>query len=170
MSVYENCEVRGPYLGKDNRLRINVVYPDKRRTVMSYPKYLMEKHLDRYLEKNETVDHIDGNPLNNDISNLQVLDRKQHCYADAIRNKDITAVCAFCGKEFIIKGSTIRNRCRNRRDRFSSGPFCSKQCSGRYGAEIQNGRMAPIENKEKLNIERYKAKSASGETQSVESG
>jgi hypothetical protein len=158
------------YLGKDNRLRIEIVYPDKRKTVMSYPKYLMEKHLDRYLEKNETVDHIDGNPLNNDISNLQVLDRKQHCYADAIRNKDITAVCVFCGKEFTIKGSTIRNRCRNRQDRPNSGPFCSRQCSGRYGAEIQNGRMVPIENEEKLKVERYKVKSAQEETTGVEAG
>lgn len=168
MSVYENCKVSGPYLGKDNRLRIGISYPDKRKTVISYPKYLMEKHLNRYLEKNETVDHIDGNPLNNDISNLQVLDRKQHCYMDAIRNKDITAVCVFCGKEFTIKGNTIKDR--NRQDRSCSGPFCSRQCSGRYGAEIQNGRLAPIENKERLKVERYKVKSALKETSGVEAG
>ena len=42
----------------------------EKRITLSYPKYLIEVHLDRYLEKEETVDHIDGNFLNNVISNL----------------------------------------------------------------------------------------------------
>jgi hypothetical protein len=32
----------------------------------------MEKHLGRYLTKNEVVHHIDGNIKNNDINNLQL--------------------------------------------------------------------------------------------------
>ena len=68
---------------------------------MSYPKYLMEIYLERYLEENKTIDHIDGNPLNNELSNLRVLNRQEHCSND----------CA-----------------RNRRDRHQSGYFCSRKC------------------------------------------
>ena len=117
MKVYENCRLYGPYKSKkDNRLRIQVIFSDGRRTYMSYPKYLMEVHLGRYLEKDETVHHIDGNPLNNDISNLTVIDRAEHANNDAIRNKNITVVCQYCGKEFTIPGSKVMGRNRAGRD------------------------------------------------------
>lgn len=37
-------------------------------------RYVMEQHLGRYLLPGEVVHHIDGNPQNNDISNLALLD------------------------------------------------------------------------------------------------
>ena len=95
----------------------------------------MEVHLDRYLEDDETVHHIDENPLNNDIKNLQIIKRSEHVSNDVMRNSDITVKCKYCGKEFIIKGSTINNR--NRSDREFHGYFCSKKCSGKYGRSIQ---------------------------------
>lgn len=39
---------------------------------------LMEKHLDRSLERHESVHHIDGNKLNNDLNNLVVLTWDEH--------------------------------------------------------------------------------------------
>ena len=33
------------------------------------------------------VHHIDGNPFNNDISNLITLTRKQHCFAHSLMGK-----------------------------------------------------------------------------------
>ena len=139
--VYENViHSFGPYKGKDGRLRIILEFNDGSKKFKSYPKYLMEKHLDRYLTEDETVDHIDQNPLNNDISNLRILSRKEHCSNDAIRNKDVTVKCAYCGKEFIIPGSKLHYK--NRKDRHQSGYFCSRQCSGKYGAEIQNHKRS----------------------------
>lgn len=41
-------------------------------------KYLMEQQLGRKLGKDECVHHIDGNRLNNDMSNLVVLSRGEH--------------------------------------------------------------------------------------------
>jgi hypothetical protein len=38
----------------------------------------MEEHLGRPLSYNEVVHHIDGNKLNNDLSNLEVMDRGEH--------------------------------------------------------------------------------------------
>lgn len=41
-------------------------------------RLVMEKHLDRFLEKNEVVHHIDRNKQNNNISNLQVMTNSEH--------------------------------------------------------------------------------------------
>lgn len=128
------------YLGKDGRLRI-ILIEDKKTTSISYPKYLMERYLNKKLLENETVDHIDKNPLNNNLFNLKIVDRKKHCKNDAIYNKDIIIKCTYCGKEFTIKGSKITQRTRS--DRPNTGYFCSKTCIGKYGSDIQNNKIKP---------------------------
>lgn len=152
--VYENViKTNGPYLGKDGRYRIILKFNDGTKKGMSYPKYLMEMHLERYLEKDETVDHIDGNPLNNELSNLRVLNRQKHCSNDCIRNNSIIVTCTYCGKTFEIEGSKINSR--NRRDRHQSGYFCSRRCSGKYGKEIQL-HLREHEQKEKIIASKYR--------------
>lgn len=39
---------------------------------------VMEEHIGRRLSPDEVVHHIDGNKMNNDISNLEVMSRKEH--------------------------------------------------------------------------------------------
>ena len=152
--VYENViKTYGPYLGKDGRYRIILKFNDETKKGMSYPKYLMEMHLERYLEEDETVDHIDGNPLNNELSNLRVLNRQEHCSNDCIRNNSIIVTCTYCGKTFEIEGSKINSR--NRRDRHQSGYFCSRRCSGKYGKEIQL-HLREHEQKEKIIASKYR--------------
>jgi hypothetical protein len=141
--VYENVKkIYGPYSQKSGRLMLILTFYDEKRKTISYPKYLMEVYLDRYLLQNETVDHIDGDFLNNDLSNLQVLDRKIHAENDVLRNYDISVNCTYCNASFTIEGSKVHYR--NNRCEKQSGYFCSKSCSGKYGAEIQNGRIQPI--------------------------
>jgi len=41
-------------------------------------RYIMEQHLGRPLEKDEIVHHIDGDTLNNNPSNLEVMLKKDH--------------------------------------------------------------------------------------------
>ena len=41
-------------------------------------RLIMEKHLGRYLMKHEIIHHIDRNPKNNNISNLQLVTRAKH--------------------------------------------------------------------------------------------
>ena len=162
--MYKNYKIYGPYAAKDGRLRIIGVDTKGVKHTISYPKYLIELHLGRYLEKNEQVDHIDGNPLNNDISNLQIKLLGEHQSLDVLKNKDITVTCTFCNKTFTIKGSKVH--CRNRH---SSGYFCSKQCSGKYGRLIQLKQIS-IATKPRVIPSKYKEKSAQYENTEVEAG
>lgn len=41
-------------------------------------RLVVEKHIGRYLNDCEIVHHIDGNTLNNDINNLELMDKKDH--------------------------------------------------------------------------------------------
>ena len=81
-------DVYGPYQGKDGRFRVIV----NGKTV-SYPKYLVEQTLGRDLDKNETVHHIDGNPANNSLDNLQVISRKEHCRSHALTGPSFHQRC-----------------------------------------------------------------------------
>lgn len=166
--IYEEVvKIYGPYQGKDNRLRVRLKYKDGHSKTTSFSRYVMEKHLDRYLNAEEQVDHIDGNPLNNNLDNLQILPFKEHQKLDVYRNKDITVKCQYCGKEFTILGSLLHQR--NRKDRHQSGYFCSRECSGKYGKEMQL-KMRNHRKIDKIIPETYKVKSAQKETFDVEVG
>lgn len=153
MNVYKDCKMFGPYTSKqDGRLRIVLVHPDSRKQTISYPKYLVEVYLNRYLDKEETVDHIDCNFLNNDLSNLRIIKRSDHIKQDRNRIRDVTISCNWCGEIFVISGSKLHQR--NRRE--SSG-FCSKSCSGKYGTYKQ--KTGNTFNKVKFDKVIYKQKS-----------
>ena len=145
--MYENCKLYGPYSSKqDGRLRCVIVFPNGTKKTISYPKYIVEKHYNRELKENETVDHIDGNFLNNDISNLRIIGRNEHAYNDVKRNKDVIYKCDYCGKEFIIKGDKLNYIFR--KDRENTAHFCSKQCVGKYNAERQHNKIDKIKGKD----------------------
>lgn len=120
----------------------------------------MEVHIGRYLDVDETIDHIDGNFLNNNFDNLRIINRKQHAIEDAVRNKNVIVKCQYCGKEFTIEGSTLHRR--NRKDRQQSGYFCSKKCSGKYGVDIQHGLINPTI-VDRIVADKYTVKSANEE-------
>lgn len=130
-SIY-NCE--------DGRVR---VYVQNERRVMSYPKYLMERELGRPLEPNEEVHHKDENPLNNELSNLEIRLHGEHQSEHGIKYRDIMTTCRWCGKEFLWTARQQRTFYGNRRyeNRLTSLPFCSRHCSGKYGRQkqLENG-------------------------------
>lgn len=160
--MYDNCKIYGPYTRKrDNRQIIITIDCNNVKHTISYPKYIMECHLNRYLSKDEQIDHIDGNPLNNNISNLQILHLGQHQKLDAIRNEDVIVKCTYCGKIFKIKGSKIAQH--NRKDKHQSGYFCSKTCSGKYGTEIQN-KLRTVIKVDRIIPNKFKVKSAINES------
>lgn len=48
-------------------------------------RLVMERYLGRPLSPDEHVHHIDGNKLNNDISNLQIMDAREHGYEHLLK-------------------------------------------------------------------------------------
>jgi len=137
MIPYENCIFYGPHIRKDNRAVINVVFPNGRKTLVSYPKYLKEVELGRYLDANETVDHIDQDFTNDELSNLTVLKRSDHGKLDALRLIPQNFKCPVCSKLFTLKDKKLSNILRERRRKNTTGPYCSRSCAGR-GSTVQN--------------------------------
>lgn len=121
------------YKCKDGRTR---VYLRDEKRVISYPRYVMEEHLGRPLESKEQIHHKDGNPLNNDISNLEIRllgeHQKEH---NPQKYFDKTVKCGWCNKEFLWTAKQQRTFHGN--NRHLPSPFCSKSCVGQYGKYIQ---------------------------------
>lgn len=137
--VYLNCKVYGPYIRKnDGRQHVVIIWPDKKRQTVSYPKYLTEIRLNRYLNFNETVDHIDGNFNNNYPNNIQILNRKIHSKQDARKLQKQEFICPRCGIKFELESSKLSHAIQNRK-KGRTGPFCSRRCAGIYGKAIQEG-------------------------------
>lgn len=124
------------YHGKDGRLRV-YVYETKK--TVSYPKYLMEKELGRALLPGEDVHHKDGDPLNNDTSNLVVKSHSEHTADHMTKYHDTIAFCGWCGKEFLWTAKHQKSFYSNKRNhgQKTDVPFCSRECSGQYGKHIQ---------------------------------
>lgn len=129
MTLYSEYKVYGPYKRKDGREHV-ILCSKQHRITISYPKYLMELHLGRYLTDDETVDHIDRNPLNNELSNLQILQRSAHGRLDNKRVYSMRFNCPICCEEFELSGKRLNDAANNRK-RGKTGPYCSKSCAGK---------------------------------------
>ena len=141
--------VYGPYLRKDGRKHVIIIYENGERRTVSYPKYLMEIRLGRILNPlTETIDHIDRNFNNNDFENLRIISLQKHIIEDKIRVKKVDMKCVWCGKIF---KKDPRNFLRCKKEG-KAGPFCSRKCRGIYGASLQNGYCEKIKNKTKAKI------------------
>lgn len=115
IELYPDMKVYGPYSRKDGRQVVILKTPKKNnhRTV-SYPKYLAEMSLGRYLDDDETIDHIDGDFTNNELGNLRVVKRSEHCRSHVPAKNLIKFNCPVCGKQVLTKNSR-RVTCGNKR-------------------------------------------------------
>lgn len=155
--IYDNCKIYGPYknASNNNREHVIIIYSDKTRKTVSYPKYIMEIYLGRYLDPNlETVDHIDNDFTNNNITNLRLLTRSEHSTLEALKLKEQEFVCSICNNTFILTGLKLHNAFTNRL-RGCIGPFCSKKCSGKSGHLSKNDPRLITHN---IKREKYKTK------------
>ena len=115
---------------KDGRLRCVLVYKDGHKENISYPKLLMEEKLGRKLLPNEQVHHVDENPLNNNLDNLELttLGEHQRMHSKFIEYEEI---CEWCNKEFVVTKKHHHNH------RKGTKYFCSKSCASKYNAYTQ---------------------------------
>lgn len=96
---------------------MSLYHPTTRRQfTKSLARYLVEVGLGRKLERNQHVDHIDGNPLNDRWDNLQVLSAKDNIAKGSscgvTTRKYIRFTCPVCGKATRKpnqKSCTVRN-------------------------------------------------------------
>ncbi len=135
MKVYEDFKVYGPYLRKDKRKHVCLVKYEKGKKIkktVSYPKFLMEQHLNRYLLEDETVDHINGNFEDDRIENLQILTRSENANKASVYVEVPIVSCIWCRTEFKPSRAQYEKRGVTR-----AGPFCSRSCSGKYGKSVQ---------------------------------
>lgn len=151
--ISESRKVFGPYRRNDNRQIVIIINDDKTRRTVSYPKFLMEEHLGRVLDPNlDTVDHIDRNHDNNDINNLQLLERKEHSALDTRRVKLIDCVCSLCNKKFQRSPRLIRDKSK----KGARGIFCSRSCAGRYARKLQLKQIKKFPKQKPIKSEYYR--------------
>lgn len=89
----------------------------------------MEEYLGRELELNEDVHHIDGNPSNNKIENLEIRQHSEHQKEHSTKYNDKIATCETCGREFLWTAKQQSNYWRDIKRGKRRGINCSKRCS-----------------------------------------
>lgn len=136
--------VLGPYLRPDGRKHIvlnnsslSKGIKGKTKTI-SYPKAIVESNIGRTLLPNETIDHDDRDKMNNSSENLIIRDRSIHASLDAIKVQVEPVSCVQCGFKFEPSKAQRNSQALNGGPE-PAGPFCSRRCSGIYGANVQNG-------------------------------
>ncbi len=98
-------------------------------------RVLMENELGRLLLDTEVVHHKDHNRHNNDISNLQVMDRYEHNrhHASMQVAKYVSLICPNCNKEFKKRKSQCIKTTKQHK--------CSRKCNGQYSRRLQLERI-----------------------------
>jgi hypothetical protein len=140
LNPYSDCKIYGPYIRKDNRKHIIAIFPNNKRKTISYPKYLIEKLIGKFLKENEIIHHKNENIFDNKLNNLIILNRNYHSSLHAKKYPEQKEFnCIFCYKNIILNRKQLIRLQGNRR-RNKNGPFCSKLCSGKYGIIIQNNK------------------------------
>jgi hypothetical protein len=101
----------------------------QRRLHISRARYILSTSLKRLLRKDEHVDHIDNDPINDRLENLQVLTSAENLAKQAalLSVKKVFIICPACGTVFIrVHGNTALVSCKK-----GTIHCCSRRCSGK---------------------------------------
>jgi hypothetical protein len=126
-------KVYGPYWTdscQPPRRFVIIHYDDGSKKTRSYARHILGLHLGRELRPDEDADHIDGNPQNDDISNLRAIPSSENRRTMPPPEMHVFT-CPICGVEV----SKPARRVRHNRKQGKAGPFCGKQCSRKWQLE-----------------------------------
>ncbi len=116
-------------INKEPRRILSLIRKDGTRTSTAYARYLMSCHLKRYLTKDECVDHVDNNKLNDVIENLQILTIKENSIKSVTHlnktAKDIKLVCPVCNVVFHRPAKNVNFKLKQ-----GKKITCSRRCGG----------------------------------------
>ena len=126
----------------DNRKKAFLYALDRKelKYSMSYARYLMCIHLGRILEEFEHVDHINNDPLDDRIENLQILSQKENTQKfnkEVRKGKNMVEMLCNCGIVFIRekRNTHLVNASKKRLN-----TFCSKECSHKFGSSLKESK------------------------------
>ena len=92
--------------------------------------YVLEHHLvywentGQVAKSDEVIHHINGDVLDNSISNLQVMPRNEHSKLHCKPRKTIELICAFCGN-VVLKNL---NEVKAKRKKGQVDFYCNRPC------------------------------------------
>lgn len=118
----------GPYTRTaDGRAFVVLKTTEGRSHTMLWARWLLESN-GVVFGPGDEVDHVDNDPLNDSLDNLQVISRQGNLRKSiALRAPAFSRLlCKECGNEFRRQTSRIAAS--------KEGPFCSRSCSARFYA------------------------------------
>ncbi|MCA9750206.1 MAG: HNH endonuclease, partial [Romboutsia sp.] len=118
-------------INKEPRRVVLLVNFNNEKTSTSYARYLLSCELGRFLNKDEHVDHINGDKLDDRVENLQILSQKENNLKRIkelnLETKDIELICPVCNKMFTKKRKNVITKLNR-----GKTPTCSRQCGGKW--------------------------------------
>ena len=85
--------------------------------IVRYHRHVASLKIGRWLSPSEAVHHIDGNTLNNNPPNLEIMTNSEHARRHKPLSVSEVSICPRCGKTFVSV--------------FSGVKFCSQVCNHR---------------------------------------
>lgn len=117
-------------INKEPRRNVILYNSSNDRSTVSYAKYLYEVSLGHFIPKGYIVDHIDGNQMNDTLSNYQPLTSKQNNRKGVEQNNKtrrlVDLICGCCGDTFTIA--------RNQSYlvvKYKKSNYCSRSCASK---------------------------------------
>lgn len=134
----------------DGRRAVELVPKKKgeKKRFISYAKYLWISANNREVPRGYQVDHIDNNPRNDVVENLQLLTQKENIQKYHLFHRphpDIELTCPICGKLF-YKDYRFRNRVQQGRT------TCSRKCMGVLFSLRMEGRFDGVTPQKKKSV------------------
>ena len=95
--------------------------PNGEMTSMSYAKYLYTSYYKCDISKEDQIDHINGDKMDDRIENLQIILQHYNNLKDKKHKEMVECICPICGTHFLLEKRNLP---------FKNNPCCSRKCGG----------------------------------------